>query len=190
MNVGHPPLTTKPSGRRTILLMDTNSERRALRRKILTLHGAEVIGACDLLEACSVWHRDRYDMVLMDIRADHFGCLSWRDEIKKEKPKQMVAFLVGGPRYVDLEPSRDSYVAEEHGLQWGASMRSAIRKSCDLLPQRNGFVEAGWRIAAARKINRAPAKSSERPSPANIGLEVTLVDVASVDTQPLAQLAE
>ena len=112
MNVGHPPLTTKPSGRRTILLMDTNSERRALRRKILSLHGAEVIGACDLLEASSVWHRDRYDMVLMDIRADHFGCLSWRDEIKKEKPKQMVAFLVGGPRYVDLEPSRDSYVAE------------------------------------------------------------------------------
>ena len=149
MNVGHPPSTTKTLSRATILLVDTNSERRALRRKILALHGVEVIGACDLLEASSIWHRDRYDMVLMDIRADHHGCLSWRDEIKKESPKQMVAFLVGGPRYVDLEPQATLMFAEEHGLQWGDSMRSTIRKSCDLLPQRNGFVEAGWRIAAA-----------------------------------------
>jgi len=188
MNVGHQPSATKPFSRATILLMDTNSERRALRRKVLSLHGAEVIGACDLLEASSIWHRDRYDMVLMDIRADYYGCLSWRDEIKKENPKQMVAFLVGGPRYIDVDPSANSYVAEEHGLQWGDSMRNAIRKSCDLLPQRNGFVEAGWRIAAARKINRAPEKTSERPSPADIGLEVSLVDGASADHQPLAAL--
>jgi len=188
MNVGHPPSATKTFNRITILLVDTNSERRALRRKILALHGMEVIGACDLLEASSIWHRDRYHMVLMDIRADHHGCLSWRDEIKKESPEQMVAFLVGGPRYVDVDPSANSYVAEEHGLQWGDSMRSAIRKSCDLLPQRNGFVEAGWRIAAARKINRAPANNSERPSPADIGIEVALV-AESADRQPLAALA-
>ncbi len=187
MNVGQPPSTTKPWSRITILLMDTNSERRALRRKILALHGVEVIGACDLLEASSIWHRDRYDMVLMDIRADHHGCLAWRDEIKKESPQQMVAFLVGGPRYIDIDPLANSYVAEEHGLQWGDSMRRAIRKSCDLLPQRNGFVEAGWRIAAGRKINRVPAKPSERPSPADIGIEVALV-AESADLQPLAAL--
>jgi len=187
MNVGHRPLATKPPSNITILLMDTNSERRALRRKVLALHGVEVVGACDLLEASSIWHRDRYDMVLMDIRADHHGCLSWRDEIKKESPKQMVAFLVGGPKYVEVAPLANSYVAEEHGLRWGDSMRSAIRKSCDLLPQRNGFVEAGWRIAAARKINRAPANNSERPSPADIGLEVAII-AESADHQPLAAL--
>jgi hypothetical protein len=66
-------------------------------------------------------------------------------------------------------------------------MRSAIRKSCDLLPQRNGFVEAGWRIAAARKINRAPANNSERPSPADIGIDVALV-AESADQQPLAAI--
>jgi hypothetical protein len=123
----------------------------------------------------------------MDLRADHRGCLSWRDEINKESPGQMVAFLVGGPRYVDVEPSVSSYVAEEHGLQWGDSMRSAIRKSCGLLPQRNGFVEAGWRIAAAKKINRVPAKTAERPSPADIGIEVALV-AELADHQPLAAL--
>jgi len=108
MNVGHRPLATKPPSNITILLMDTNSERRALRRKVLALHGVEVVGACDLLEASSIWHRDRYDMVLMDIRADHHGCLSWRDEIKKESPEQMVAFLVGGPKYVDVAPLANS----------------------------------------------------------------------------------
>ncbi|MGO9563749.1 MAG: hypothetical protein ACLPPV_13945 [Candidatus Korobacteraceae bacterium] len=185
--MGHQPPATKTFSKITILLMDSNSERRALRRKVLALHGVEVIGACDLLEASSIWHRDRYDMVLMDIRADHHGCLSWRDEIKKENPKQMVAFLVGGPRYIDVDPSAHSYVAEEHGLQWGDSMRSAIRKSCDMLPQRNGFVEAGWRIAAARKINRAPSKPSERPSPADIGLEIAVV-AESADLQQLAAL--
>jgi CheY-like chemotaxis protein len=190
MNVGHPPSTAKPPSRITVLLMDTNSERRALRRKILAMHGVEAIGACDLLEASSIWHRDRYNMVLMDIRADHRGCLSWRDEIKKESPQQMVAFLVGGPKYIDLEPLANSYVAEEHGLQWGDSMRSAIRKSCDLLPQRNGFVEAGWRIAAARKINRAPTKASERPSPADIGLEVALVSAEAVDHLAMVPLVE
>ena len=190
MNVGHPPSPSKPPGRTTVLLMDTNSERRALRRKIFALHGVEVVGACDLLEASSIWHRDRYHMVLMDIRADHYGCLSWRDEIKKEKPEQMVAFLVGGPRYVDIEPLPSSYVTEEHGLRWGDSMRSAIRKSCDLLPQRNGFVEAGWRIAAARKINNAPERTSERPSPADIGLEVALAGADAPDHQPLAPLVE
>jgi len=189
MNVGHQPPATKAFCKITILLMDTNSERRALRRKVLALHGVEVIGACDLLEASSIWHRDRYDMVLMDIRADRHGCLSWRDEIKKENPQQMVAFLVGGPRYVDLEPLANSYVAEEHGLQWGDSMRSAIRKSCDLLPQRNGFVEAGWRIAAARKINRAPEKPEAQPSPADIGLVVVLAGGDSADHLPLAILA-
>jgi CheY-like chemotaxis protein len=186
MNVGHQPPAAKAFSKMTILLMDANSERRALRRKVLALHGVEAVGACDLLEASSIWHRDRYDMVLMDIRADHRGCLSWRDEIKKESPQQKVAFLVGGPRYVDLEPLANSYVAEEHGLQWGDSMRSAIRKSCELLPQRNGFVEAGWRIAAARKINRAPTKPSERPSPADIRLEVVVVGGDSADHQPLA----
>jgi hypothetical protein len=42
--------------------MDSNSERRALRKKILALHGVEMIGAGDLGEAASIWHRDRYDM--------------------------------------------------------------------------------------------------------------------------------
>jgi CheY-like chemotaxis protein len=160
MNV-EPGQTSQPVNKISILLMDSNTDRRALRKKILKLHGIEVVGASDLVEATSIWHRDRYDAVLIDIRMDHRGCIAWRDEIKKEKPRQIVAFLVGKPNYVDLDPLLGSYVAEEHGVQWADSMRRAIRDSCASLPQRNGFVEAGWRIAAARRLNGGSNKTSE-----------------------------
>lgn len=152
-----PSVTGVPGAALKILLMDANNERRALRKKIMALQGAEVIEAGDLVEAASVWQRNRYDMVLIDIRRDHYGCMAWRNEIKKEAPKQFVAFLVGKPEYVSLEPSPTSYVAEEHGAQWGDSLRRAVRQGCELLPQRNGFVEAGWRIAMAKKISGPPA---------------------------------
>lgn len=159
MNAGSQPSAAKFPNKLSILLVDANSERRALRRKILALHGVDVIGASDLTEATSIWHRDRYDMVLIDIRRDYRGSLAWRDEIKKEKPHQIVAFLVGKPHHVDLEPLANSYVAEEHGAQWGDSLRLAIRKSCESLPQRNSFQEAGWRITAARKISGSGSAS-------------------------------
>ena len=158
MNVGQP--TPAAPSKPSILLMDNNAERRALRKKVLALHGAEVIGAADLSEASSIWHRDRYDMVLIDIRRDHYGCMAWRDEIKKEAPKQLVVFLVGKPGYVALEPSPTCYVPEEHGSLWGDLLRKAVSESCALLPQRNGFVEAGWRIGAARKISGPQPTSS------------------------------
>jgi CheY-like chemotaxis protein len=157
MNVGQasPTAPAKPS----ILLMDINAERRTLRKKVLSLHGVEVIFATDLVEASSIWHRDRYDLVLMDIRRDHYGCLAWRDEIKKENPNQIVAFLVGPPRFVELEPLQDSYVTEKHGDEWGESLRQAVREACGSLPQRNGFVEVGYRIAAARKLSGLPPRT-------------------------------
>ncbi len=161
--------------KKCVLLMDTNPERRALRKKIMALHGVEMIGANDLEEAALVWHPDRYDMVLIDIRRDHHGALAFRDEIKKENPDQVVAFLVGRPNFVALQPSPGSYVPEVHGMEWGESLRNAVRESCEALPQRNGFVEASWRIAAtkARGGPQAQTNSVEEPlsMPANPVLE-------------------
>jgi hypothetical protein len=154
MNERQERSATKTLGSKvSVLLVDAISERRALRKKIMALRGVEVIGASDLTEASSIWHRDRYDMVLVDIRTDHRGCVAFRDEIKKEDPGQIVAFLVGKPNYLALDPSVGSYVAEEHGVQWGDSLRKAVSESCDSLSQRNGFVEASWRIAAGRRMN-------------------------------------
>src|SRR6516162_11512774 len=122
MHVGQRPSLINTRDKPSILLMDANPDRCALRRKIMALYGVEVVGACDLAEAASIWHLDRYDMILIDIRRDHQGCIAWRDEIKKEKPQQIVAFLVGKPQYIDLEPLENSYVAEEHGTEWGDSL--------------------------------------------------------------------
>ena len=155
------PVTKAPGTKLSILLIDANTERRALRKKIMAFHGVDMIGASDLTEASSIWHRDRYDMVLIDIRTDHCGCMAFRDEIKKDSAKQIVAFLVGRPKFIDLEPAKDSYVAEEHGVQWGDAMRKAIRESCDSMEQRNSFVEATWRIAAGKKMNGTPHNVAE-----------------------------
>ncbi len=187
MNVGRQPSAMNTSDKISVLLVDANSERRALRRKILGLHGVEVVGASDLTEATSIWHRDRYDMVLIDIRRDHRGCLAWRDEIKKEKPQQIVAFLVGRPRFVDFEPPADSYTAEEHGTQWGETLRQAVRKSCESLPQRNSFAEARWRITAARNINGMANPISETEKPAN--LDSAAIPDANINPQPGTELA-
>ena len=78
--------------KKCVLLMDTNPERRTLRKKIMALHGVEMIGASDLEEAALVWHPDRYDMVLIDIRRDHHGALALRDEIKKRQPRPNCCF--------------------------------------------------------------------------------------------------
>jgi len=136
--------------KKSVLLMDTNPERRALRKKIMALHNVEMISAGDLHEASLIWHRDRYDLVLIDIRRDYHGALALRDEIKKDSPDQVVAFLVGSPEYVALNPTADSYVPERDGREWGDSLRRAVQESCQSLPQRNGFVEASWRIAAGK----------------------------------------
>ena len=153
--------------KRCALLMDSNPERRALRKKIMALHGVEMVGAGNLDEAASIWHRDRYDMVLIDLRLDYHGALALRDEIKKDSPNQIVAFLVGKPDYVSLHPAPDSYVPEQHGMEWGEAMRKAVKQSCESLPQRNGFVEAGFRIATAKRRNglHPQAEAAEEPVP-------------------------
>ncbi len=145
--------------KRCALLMDSNPERRTLRKKIMALHGVEMIGAADPDEVASIWHRDRYDMVLIDIRKDYSGALALRDEIKKDSPGQMVAFLVGKPDYVSLQPAPGSYAPEQQGMEWGDAMRKAVKQGCESLPQRNGFVEAGFRIASAKRRNGTPIQA-------------------------------
>ncbi|MFZ0707607.1 MAG: hypothetical protein WAM71_18550 [Candidatus Korobacteraceae bacterium] len=147
-------------------MLDGNAERRALRQKVLGLHGIEVVGASDLTEAGSIWQRDRYDLVLIDIRRDYQGCLARRDEIKKENPKQLVAFLVGQPEYVNLEPGPNSYVAEEPGAEWSDSFRRAVRQACTSLPQQNDFEEVGSRIAKSKKVRGVPPRDAPVAGPA------------------------
>src|ERR1039458_1799470 len=150
--------------KRCVLLMDTNPQRRALRKKIMAMHGVEMIGASDLEEAALVWHRDRYDLVLIDIRRDYRGALAFRDEIKKDSPDQIVAFLVGRPNFVALHPSPGSYAPEKYGMEWGESLRNAVRESCG---EGDGDQRRG--SAGRNRVGEAEHRSRRRPLS---GLEV------------------
>jgi len=44
-------------------------------------------------------------------------------------------------------------------------MRKAVRETCEALPQRNGFVEAGFRIASAKRRNGLPGKPEPAEEP-------------------------
>lgn len=184
MNVGRAP-GNGSSHKISVLLIDRNSERRALRMKVLTLRGVDVVGATDVIEATSMWQPDRYDLILVDIRMDHRSCIAWRDEIKKQKPKQIVAFLVGKPDYIALDPLLGSYVAEEKGTHWGDSLRVAISTGCASLPQRYGLLEARWRIAAGKKLNGTSARAAQA-----VISEQSVVDVSSLYTSPTEADAE
>ncbi len=151
-----------------------------MRTKILMLRGVDVVGATDVIEATSIWQPDRYDLILVDIRMDHRSCIAWRDEIKKQKPQQIIAFLVGKPNYIALHPSPGSYVAEEHGAEWGDSLRVAISSGCAALPQRNGLLEARWRIAAGKKLSGVSPRTLQ---PGNT--EPPLVDDSTLYTSPV-----
>jgi len=184
MNVGRTPRNGSPH-KTSILLIDRNSERRALRIKVLTLRGVDVVGASDVIEATSMWQPDRYDLILVDIRMDHRSSIAWRDEIKKQKPKQIVAFLVGRPNYIALDPLIGSYVTEEQGSHWGDAMRDAISNGCASLPQRNGLLEARWRIAAGKKLNGTSSRATR-----TMNTEQPIVDVSTVYASPIAAETE
>jgi hypothetical protein len=153
--------------------------------KALMLRGVDVVGATDVIEATSIWQPDRYDLVLVDIRMDHRSCIAWRDEIKKQKPKQIVAFLVGRPNYIDMEPLVGSYVAEDHGAQWGDAMRLAISNGCASLPQRYGLLEARWRIAAGKKLNGTSSRATQA-----VVAEPSVIDVSALYTAPAETVTE
>lgn len=138
--------------KKNVLLVDTNSERRALRKKVLKLRGMDVLVCSDLDGARSLWQRERYHLVLIDIRGDHYGSMEFRNEVKKTSPAQLVAFLVGRPDYVVLAPLVGSYTPDAPYVQWGEAVRRSMRASCELLPQRNGFLEATWMIRASKRL--------------------------------------
>jgi hypothetical protein len=145
----------------------------------------DVVGATDVIEATSMWQPDRYDLILVDIRMDHRSCIAWRDEIKKQKPKQIIAFLVGKPNYIDLDPLLGSYVAEDQGTQWGDALRLAITNGCESLPQRYGLLEARWRIAAGKKLTGASSRTLEvgNSEPPIVDESTLYTSIAEIDTE-------
>jgi CheY-like chemotaxis protein len=120
VRVGRQAAAVKFFTRASILLVDANAERCKLRRKTLAMGGAGVVVTCDVTAASSVWHRNRYELMLIDIRKDYCGSLARRDEITREAPGngQSVADILWRGTNDQLSSRRTSAFTTGRITQW------------------------------------------------------------------------
>jgi len=140
--------------KKRILLIDSYATKRDLRAKILRKLGVEVDCASDISEARSLWQADSYNMVLMDVKREPRNVEDFCSEMANAKPPQRMAFLVGKPEYLGSAPGAGDELYRDptrNGL-WSEMVASLFTSACELLPQRYGFLEASWRIAATRSL--------------------------------------
>jgi CheY-like chemotaxis protein len=141
--------------KKRILLIDSYATKRDLRAKILRKLGVEVDCACDISEARSLWQADAYNLVLMDVKREPRNVEDFCSEMAGAKPPQRMAFLVGKPEYLGNAPGAgadDIYRDPTRNGLWSEMVASLFTSACELLPQRYGFLEASWRIAATRSL--------------------------------------
>src|SRR5438128_7134224 len=154
------------SGKRRILLVDTFANKRDLRAKIMRKLGVEVDCAADITEARALWQTDSYSLVLLDVRNDAVNVQEFYEELRKAKPPQSVAFLVGKPEYLAGSPAADDGMVarapDVHGA-WGEMVIAIYADACLVSPRHYGFQEASWRIAATRSL-KDPRPSHVGPS--------------------------
>ncbi len=86
--------------RRTVLLIDENSRRLNLRATILRNHDIEVHLASRLEDAKSLWKNIPYDLVLLAAPENSEQAVLASLQLRKSKPHQRIALLVGPPVYV------------------------------------------------------------------------------------------
>jgi len=58
--------------------------------------------ASNITEARELWRTNAYHLVLLAPRENPGAAVEFWEEIKRDKPRQRVAFLVGSPAYVSL----------------------------------------------------------------------------------------
>ena len=158
---------TVANRKKRILLVDSYPTKRDLRAKILRKLGVEVDCASDISEARSLWQADSYNLVLMDVKREPRNVEDFCAEMAEAKPPQRMAFLVGKPEYLARTPGTDSQELlldpTRNGL-WSEMVASLFTSACELLPQRYGFLEASWRIAATRSLKDPRQKSAATDS--------------------------
>ncbi|MGO9126224.1 MAG: hypothetical protein ACLP6G_15235 [Terriglobales bacterium] len=86
--------------RRRILLIDENSRRLNLRASILRNHEVEVHLASRIEDARSLWKTIPYDLVLLAAPENSEQAALASLQIRKSKPRQRIALLVGPPAYI------------------------------------------------------------------------------------------
>jgi hypothetical protein len=109
-----------------------------------------------------LWQADSYNLVLMDVKREPRNVEDFCTEMAGAKPPQRMAFLVGKPEYLGKVPgvADDLYHDPTRNGLWSEMVASLFTSACELLPQRYGFLEASWRIAATRSLKDPRQKSA------------------------------
>jgi CheY-like chemotaxis protein len=85
---------------RRVLLVDHNPEKQRLRATILRNHDLEVHVAASVGDAERLCISHVYDLILLAAAEDSAEALTLSRQIRKRKPRQRIALLVGAPTYI------------------------------------------------------------------------------------------
>jgi len=88
--------------KKKVLLADSFEKARSVRATFLRSRLVDVDAASNIPEALALWRTSVYHLVLVAPRENPGEALEFWQEIKREKPRQRVAFLIGSPAYVSL----------------------------------------------------------------------------------------
>jgi len=94
--------------KKRVLLADSLARARNLRATLMRSHLVDVDLASNIPEALGLWKTNIYHVVLVAPRETPGAALEFWQEIKRDKPRQRVAFLVGSPAYVSLTWAAES----------------------------------------------------------------------------------
>ncbi len=90
---------------KTILVVDANPRTRGSRVTSMSERGVTVHSAGTAAAALVRFSSGTYDLVLIDPGEDTNGANRLVQELRLRKPRQMVAFFVGGPPFVKMLPT-------------------------------------------------------------------------------------
>lgn len=86
--------------KKVVLLVDVDARTREARARVMRDLGAEVHCAGGAPEARLQLHAGKYHIVLVDFGSDQAGAEKFAGEVRAKNPGQLLAFLVGSPRFV------------------------------------------------------------------------------------------
>ena len=118
-----------------VLLIDRDSFKQKLRAAALRNCEVEVHTASDAADAGRLWRAHAYDLVLIAAEENSEEAAGLCSELKKSKPKQRIALLVGAPQYIremgrsrtETQPSPSLVIGgQTQATQWQVMMERLL----------------------------------------------------------------
>lgn len=109
-----------------VLLVDSHEKTRELRAVILRGQRVEVDSATCFGEAMNFWKADAYNLILLAARETPQEAVAFFKWIRREAPRQKVAFLIGPPSYLSFTLAEGSLSKAIQPSPWGEKLRGLL----------------------------------------------------------------